>query len=256
MHYAELRRAREELTGPGGQFEIVEAEILGQRIRTFKNAPVSLREFWLSTVVYGERTYLVYEGERISYAQAHDQVRAIAAWLAARGIGPGDRVGIAMRNYPEWLLIYWACVSSGIAAVGMNAWWTAEEMDYALADAAPRALFCDAERLERFDAIAERHAAIDLVGVRLSDGLPGVTPWAEVIAHDGKMPAVAIDPDADACIFYTSGTTGFPKGAQLTHRGCVANLMNLLYAGASSALATERATGVARPPIRRCRSRC
>lgn len=137
MHYAELRRAREELTGPGGQFEIVEAEILGQRIRTFKNAPVSLREFWLSTVVYGERTYLVYEGERISYAQAHDQVRAIAAWLAARGIGPGDRVGIAMRNYPEWLLIYWACVSSGIAAVGMNAWWTAEEMDYALADAAP-----------------------------------------------------------------------------------------------------------------------
>jgi long-chain acyl-CoA synthetase len=247
MHYAELRRAREELTGPGGQFEIVEAEILGQRIRTFKNAPASVREFWLSTAAHGDRTYLVYEGERISYAQAHDQVRAIAAWLAARGIGPGERVGIAMRNYPEWLLIYWACVSSGIAAVGMNAWWTAEEMDYALADAAPRALFCDAERLERLRAGSGQHGAIELVGVRLTDSAADVTPWADVIAHPGAMPAVEIDPDADACIFYTSGTTGFPKGAQLTHRGCVANLMNMLYAGASSALATERATGVAPP---------
>jgi long-chain acyl-CoA synthetase len=88
---------------------------------------------------------------------------------------------------------------------------------------------------------------MQVVGVRIPELPAGVIPWSEVAAHGGAMPQVTIDPDSDACIFYTSGTTGHPKGAQLTHRGCVANLMNLLYAGASSALATERATGVAPP---------
>ena len=60
---------------------------------------------------------------------------------------------------------------------------------------------------------------------------PGVVTWSDVVAHGGLLPDVNIDPDADACIFYTSGTTGFPKGAQLTHRGCVANLMSMMFSG-------------------------
>ena len=100
--------------------------------------------------------------------------------------------------------------------------------------------------------IAEPPAGMKLVGVRLRGAEAGVTPFADVIAHGGAMPDIAIDPDADACIFYTSGTTGFPKGAQLTHRGCITNLFNMLYAGASTALATQRATGAeppATPPV-------
>jgi long-chain acyl-CoA synthetase len=247
MHYAELRRAREELTGPGGQFEVIEQEILGQRLLTYKNAPPSVREFWLSTAVYGPRDYLIYQDERLSYAQAHAQVAAIAAWLAAQGVAPGDRVAIAMRNFPEWMLIYWACACIGAASVGMNAWWNAEEMAYALKDSAPKVLFADAERLDRFREWADLAGTMQLVGLRLSAYPAGVIPWSEVIAHPGAMPTVAVDPDSDASIFYASGTTGFPKGAQLTHRGCVANLMNLLYAGMSTALAVERATGVAPP---------
>ena len=247
MHYAELRQARAELTGPGGQFEIITADILGHSIRTYQNAPPSIRGFWLSTLAFGDRPYLVYGEERVSYAQAHAQVNAVAGWLAAQGIVAGDRVGIAMRNYPEWLLIYWACVSSGIAVVGMNAWWTPEEMDYALKDSAPKALFLDAERLARLNERPELATGLKLVGVRIDAALAHVTRWSEVIADGGAMPDVAVDPDADACIFYTSGTTGFPKGAQLTHRGCIANLFNMLYAGASSALATQRATGAEAP---------
>lgn len=245
MHYAELRAVREELTGPGGQFEIVEEEILGNRIKTYKNQPPSIREFWLSTAVWGDRPYLIYEGEVLSYAQAHAQVNAFASWLAEQGVKPGDRVAIAMRNYPEWMLAYWACCACGIAAVGMNAWWTAEEMDYALSDSAPKVLVADAERLARYRELAPRD--IKLVGVRLADCPADVTSWADIAAAGGEMPAIAVDPDSDACIFYTSGTTGFPKGAQLTQRGCVANLMNMLYSTASQALATERATGVAPP---------
>ncbi|MBA3068758.1 MAG: acyl--CoA ligase [Hyphomonas sp.] len=247
MHYAELLKAREELTGPGGAFEIVEADVLGNRLRIFKNAPPSVREAWLSTLQFADRPYLIYADERLTYADAHTQVNAVAAWLASRGVKPGDRVAIAMRNYPEWMLIYWACVSIGVAVVGMNAWWTPEEMAYALTDSAPKVLFLDAERLERLKERPEFADTLTLVGVRIPDAPKHVIPWTEVIAHGGAMPDVSVDPDADACIFYTSGTTGAPKGAQLTHRGCVANLMNMMFAGASTALAVERATGVAPP---------
>ncbi len=247
MYYAELRQAREELTGPGGMFEIVEADVLGNRIRIYKNAPPSVREIWLSTIAFADRPYLIYQDERLTYAEAHAQVNAIAAWMAAQGVKPGDRVAIAMRNYPEWMLIYWACVASGVTAVGMNAWWTPDEMAFAIRDSAPDILFLDAERLANFRERPELAGSVKLVGVRIDDPPADLTPWAEVIAHGGEMPAVAVDPDSDACIFYTSGTTGFPKGAQLTQRGCVTNLFNMLYAASSSALAVQRATGVAPP---------
>ncbi|WP_374572972.1 class I adenylate-forming enzyme family protein [Phenylobacterium sp.] len=246
MHYAELHKAWSELTAPGAPFEIVEVDVRGQKLRNFKNAPPSVREFWLSTAAFGDRTYLVYQDDRITYAEAHAITASIANWLMAQGVQPGDRVAIAMRNYPEWLLIYWACVSIGVAAVGMNAWWTAEEMAYALSDSAPKVLFADAERLAR---VAERPAMVEgvkVVAVR-TEPPAGAIAWSDVVAQGGAMPEVKVDADADACIFYTSGTTGNPKGAQLTHRGCVANLFNMVFSGQVQGLATQRATGIAPP---------
>ncbi len=248
MHYAELTAARAELTAPGGTFEIAEIELRGQRVKAFKTALPDIRALWLATAAFADRTYLVYEHERLSYADAHAQVGAIAAWLSAQGMVAGDRVAIAMRNYPEWMLIYWACTASGLAVVGMNAWWTPEEMAYALGDSAPRALFLDAERLARVAARPEMAANMLLVGVRLPAPAAGVTDFSSVIASCGGLPDIAIDPDDDACIFYTSGTTGHPKGAQLTHRGCITNLYNMMYAGASTALALHKAKGIV-PPV-------
>jgi steroid-24-oyl-CoA synthetase len=247
MHYTELLKAREELTGPGGEFEIVEAEVLGNRLRVYKNAPPSVREVWLSTLQFADRDYLVYQDERWAYAEAHRDVAAAASWMFAQGVKPGDRVAIAMRNYPEWMLLYWACVATGIAVVGMNAWWTAEEMEYALKDSEPKILFADSERLERVLSIEGAADRMKIVGVRAPDAPAPVIQWVDVRAHGGDLPDVSVDPDADACIFYTSGTTGFPKGAQLTHRGCVSNLLNMAFSGASTALATQRATGVEPP---------
>jgi len=248
MLYEELRTAWTELTAPGAPFEIVSIEVRGAPCLTYKNAPPNVRALWLATAAYGEREYLVYQDERMTYADAHRQVTAIAAWLAAQGVRSGDRVAIAMRNYPEWLLIYWACVASGVAVVGMNAWWTAEELAYAIKDSTPKVLFCDAERLARLP-----ETAAHVVAVR-TDALAGATPWSEAIAHEAAMPDAVIDPDADACIFYTSGTTGFPKGAQLTHRGCISNLFSMMFAAQAQALALARETGVpldptAPPPI-------
>jgi long-chain acyl-CoA synthetase len=120
-------------------------------------------------------------------------------------------------------------------------------MEFALKDSAPKVVFADADRLARILERPETAARSKLVAVR-TEAPAGVTPWSEVIAHGGAMPDVAVDPDADACIFYTSGTTGFPKGAQLTQRGCVANLFNIMFSGQVGALATARATGVGPDP--------
>ena len=106
--YQALRRAWAELTAPGAPFAVHEVEVRGRRLRAFANAPSSLREVWLGSLAHAGRDALVYREERWTYAEAHAAVASVAAWLAERGLRPGDRVAIAMRNLPEWLLAYWA----------------------------------------------------------------------------------------------------------------------------------------------------
>ena len=248
MYYAELNQAWSDLTAPGAPFEINEIAVRGARLKAFKNAPPNIRALWLSTAVFAERDYLVYGDERITYAEAHRQVASVANWMMSVGVRPGDRVAISMRNYPEWMLIYWAAISIGVAAVGMNAWWTATEMTYGLNDAKPKVLFADAERIARIAEQPQMLGEALLVAVRTDPAPEGAVVWRDVVAHGGDLPVVDVDPDADACIFYTSGTTGFPKGAQLTHRGCIANLFNMVFSGQVQALATAKATGVAIDP--------
>jgi long-chain acyl-CoA synthetase len=247
MLYEALKEVWGALTAPGAPFEVVSVEVGGVPVRAFKNAPRNVRDLWLSTAPFAERDYLVYQDERITYAEAHKRVGAIAAWLLAEGVKPGDRIAIAMRNYPEWLLIYWAAVAIGVAVVGMNAWWVADEVEFALNDSEPKVVFCDHERLERIFERPATSARFKQVVTRMEDVPVGVIPWSDVVAGEAALPDVDVDPDADACIFYTSGTTGRPKGAQLTHRGCINNLMNMMFAGQAQALATQKATGVAPP---------
>jgi len=247
MHYQALKEVWGALTAAGSPFEVVSVDVGGIPVRAFKAAPPNVRALWLSTAAYGPRDYLVYQDERITYAEAHKRVAAIAAWMLAEGVQPGDRVAVAMRNYPEWMLIYWAAISIGVAVVGMNAWWVADEVEFALNDSEPKIVFCDRERLDRILERPATAARCKLVATRTETLPPGVIPWSDVVAKEAALPDVAIDPDADACIFYTSGTTGRPKGAQLTHRGCINNLMNMSFAGQATALAMHKATGVAPP---------
>ena len=236
-----------ELTAPGAPFEVEEIEVRNSPMRAYKNASLSLREIWLSSLAFAERDYLVFGDERWTYAEVHVQVASIANWIADQGIKPGDRVAISMRNYPEWLMIYWACVSTGVAAVGMNAWWVEDEMEYGLADSSPKVLFCDEERLNRFLNIRDKFADLPTVGVRLKESRPGITDFAEVLKTGGELPDISVDPDQDACIFYTSGTTGYPKGAQLTHRGCIHNIMNMSFGGQLVALTSCKMNNLAPP---------
>jgi long-chain acyl-CoA synthetase len=238
-----------ELTAPGAQFAMSEIEVRGIPMRVFDAAPPTMRIFWELAAGYGDRPYIVYEDETYTYAEVDAQVRALAHLLRDRyGVQHGDRVAIAMRNYPEWVVSYWAIVSVGAAAVGMNAWWTTAEMEYGLGDSQPKVLIADDERLERvlpvLDALRER-APLEVIAVRSERDLPsGSQHWADVVdpsSAPAGLPATDIDPDDDATIFYTSGTTGFPKGAQLTHRGSVHNVMNIAFMTTAAAVAEAKA---------------
>jgi len=243
--YAELHKAWDELTSPGAPFEIAKIDVRGVHMRAFAGAPPTLRHVWLASQAHADADYLVYQYERWSYAQAHRDVASIGAWLVAQGVEPGDRVAIAMRNYPEWMLLYWATVSIGAVVVGMNAWWTSDEMAFALKDSAPRVTVCDGERLERL--LPVRGDLPDTIAVAVRCPVPsGVLPFSELLGG-GDLPEVEIDPDSDACLFYTSGTTGHPKGARLTHRSCTNNLVSMGF-WAAVQLRARQLAGVPKPP--------
>ena len=237
---------RQQLAAPGGQFELKDIEVRGVPMRVFANGPQTMRDVWQAGRAHGDVTYVVYEDERFTYAEIDAQVRSLADALVKQyGVQPGDRVAVSMRNYPEWIVSYWAIVSIGAAVVGMNAWWTSAEMAYGLDDSQPKVLIADRERVERFAEIVDEtraERALPLIAVRCDGELPedGVH-WASVVdpaTAPDELPAIDIDPDDDATIFYTSGTTGFPKGAQLTHRGSVSNIMNIGFMGTASAMLT------------------
>ncbi len=239
--YEELAQAWEELTSEGSQFELETVNVEGVDLLCYKNQPASLRDFWLSSLRFGSADYLVYGNERLTYTQAHQQVSSVANWFISNGVKTGDRIAIAMRNYPEWMLAYWACMAIGATCVGMNAWWATPELEYAIKDAKPKVIIADEERLEQLMDLRDLQEFPQVVSVR-SKALPQETvSWHELVDTDSIMPSAQIDPDSDACIFYTSGTTGRPKGARLTHRGCVANAMSLAFAHIVQSVASSRA---------------
>ncbi len=225
------RQAVEMVTAPGAFLEVTTIEVSGQALRAYQHAPGSMRDLWLLGQGFGDQEYIVYGDERWTFSEAGQIVANFACWLQAQGIGSGDRVAIALRNYPEWIFAYWGVIAVGGVVVGMNAWWVADEMAYALNDSEPKLLVADDQRLSVYADIAGGFEGLKVVAVRDSSPAVPATQWEDAVRVPGELPLTEIQPNDDACIFYTSGTTGRPKGAQLTHRGCVHNIMNVAAMG-------------------------
>jgi long-chain acyl-CoA synthetase len=242
-----------QATKPGGMFELAEAEVNGQRVRVFKNAPPSLRHLFAAARTRGDATFLVYEDERWSFADVMAKVDALgAALVRAYGVAPGDRVAIAMRNYPEWVVAFAAITSIGAISVSMNAWWTTDELDYAVGDSGSKVVIADAERLERLAPILRKHGA-EVLAVRATGTLPaGAAHWNDVVQDGAPLPEVDVRPDMDATILYTSGTTGHPKGAVSTHRAVLSALVAFACRSAVNAMMgvgpREPRPGAEKPP--------
>jgi long-chain acyl-CoA synthetase len=244
------------LTGPGGPFEVGEASVGGRDVRVWAKAPASLRDLLLGTARHGDRDFLVYRDERLTFGEHLALVAGLAGWLAAeRGIGKGDRIAIGMRNYPEWVVAFWATQVLGAVAVPLNAWWTGPELRYALEDSGAALAFLDGERLERVADDLSR-LGLPAVVVRHDGVVPaGAVHWSDVtstLARAAPMPSVALDPDDDATIVYTSGTTGEPKGAVGSHRNHVSTFLNTAFSGALGAAVAKAASRQAKPSYPPC----
>ena len=223
MDKAALQAAVQAVTAPGQPFETTMSRVNGVEYTTFVNAPEHLRDLYAEGLAYADRDFLVYQGERYSFQESWDLAAKCANRLLAEGIRPGDRVGIALRNYPEWAFAYMGITSIGAIAVAMNAWWTAEEMVYGIRDSGLSVLFVDRERLERIGGHAER-LGIELVTVRCRG--EGWRTWETFIAGASRtMPGVPLSGDDDAMILYTSGSTAHPKGVLSIHRSITQALL-------------------------------
>ena len=231
------------LTAPGIPFETEEVVVRGVKMKSWKNSPPSLRAVVEAGRAHGERIFLVYEDERVSFEAFHRAVANLAKEFAAQGVQKGDRVAIVMRNLPEWVVAFYAGAVLGAIVTPLNAWWTGAELEYGLTDSGAKILVLDAERYERL--VEHLPNCRDLVRVyvsreteeiahpevsKLEDVIGGANDWANL--PDIPLPAVEIHPDDDATIFYTSGTTGKPKGALGTNRGVNSNIMTAAAAGA------------------------
>jgi long-chain acyl-CoA synthetase len=242
------------VTAPGSLFETARVVLDGIEQTVFVNAPATLRDLFASCRERNDATFLVYEDERWGFDRFMAEVDALAAALVDRfGVEPGDRVAVAMRNLPEWVVGFAAAVSIGAVSVSLNGWWTADELAYGLEDSGPKVLLADPERAER---AAETCASlgIQLVVARADDrpAMPDKAQrWEDVVEPGAPMPNVEVASDDDATILYTSGTTGRPKGAVSTHRAITQALAAF---GCRAAIARMRspqdaAAVVAQPPV-------
>ncbi len=232
-----LAEADALLNRPGSPFEWEEIDIRGVKTRVWKNAPATLRDVFLNgRAAFAARTFLVYQNERTSVEGFARAALAIAHALLQAGVKKGDRVAIAMRNLPEWPAPFYGALLTGAIATPLNAWWTGPELEYALVDSGAKVALVDSERLER---ISEHlHNLPDLKRVfvcrsaepiahphvtKLESLIGTVNSWADL--PDRAVPDVPLAADDDATIFYTSGTTGNPKGALGTHRNSISAML-------------------------------
>ena len=241
----DLGEVQDLLCAPGARFEMETVPIRGVLTRVWKNAPPTLAELVRLGRNHGDAIFLVYEDERVSYEAWYRAVVVLAEHLQSLGVVKGDRVALAMRNLPEWPVAFFAAVSIGAICVPLNAWWTGQELAYGLAHSGARVLICDAERLDRIAPHRAALAGLEHVLVsRLVEAREGTTRLEDVIGRSSdwarlpgrQLPQVAIEPDDDATILYTSGTTGNPKGALGTHRNFTTNILSSGYATARQIL--------------------
>jgi long-chain acyl-CoA synthetase len=242
-----------ELTVQGGPFEIETLDIDGRVTRTWKHAPASMAALLEEGRGRGgDKVFLVHEDERITHAEHYRRAAALAHVLKDRyGVKPGDRVAIAMRNYPEWSFAFFAATAVGAIAVAMNAWWTGEELAFGLEDCQAKVLIADDERLAR---LAPHLAKLDVkaISVRMPAAPAGAERFEDLLTPDlpGELPVVETQPDDPAIIFYTSGTTSQPKGALCTHRNFTSNITSLQYSMARAALREGRQPTMHAPAVR------
>jgi len=241
-----LIEAEAKLCAVGERFEMETRNIRGISTRTWKNALPDLAVLARHGRSHGDHIFLIYEDERVSFEGWFRAVATLAARFEAMGVQKGDRVALAMRNLPEWPVIFFAATTIGAIIVPLNALWTGSELTYGLSQSGSALLVCDDERWAKIvDHLGDLPGIDHVIVSRASNsnddrfsalesiiGVPN--EYVNLPACD--LPNITLDADDDATIFYTSGTTGNPKGALGTHRNLLTNILSSGYSAARSVL--------------------
>ncbi|MFE1910738.1 long-chain-fatty-acid--CoA ligase [Streptomyces anandii] len=168
-----------------------------------------------------DRPALIWRSEVVTYRQLWERARSQAGVLRLHGVGPGDRVALMAPNSPQFPAAYYAVLALGATVVPLSAQLRSAEVEFVLRDSGARALVCEAS------VLAQGAAAAGEAGVSLFT-VGGGHPAGAALDAPGAAPApdtyVDRSPDDIAAVLYTSGTTGRPKGAMLTHRNIVTNI--------------------------------
>ena len=222
-----------QLTAPTAPFEVETVDVAGVPLKAFKNAESSLGAFLAAGRNHDANLFLQYQGEDWTYGAFFTAVDQACDWLVNEAqIQKGDPIAIAMRNRPEWLVAFVATVTIGAVAVPLNSWGKAQELTQGLEDSEAKLVFCDSDRLT---FIRELNAELPAVVVDKSDD-PRDTFLSEIRQRPvPNEPLLAeVDRHDPAILMFTSGTSGRPKGALLSHFNCCQALMNVEFIGAGT----------------------
>ncbi|KAF9462626.1 hypothetical protein BDZ94DRAFT_713673 [Collybia nuda] len=234
------------LCGPGSIHETEVCLVDGTLQRVFKNLWPSLRAFWLwASHEHLNTTYVVFEKQRLTFSDVlQHSIRAAAVYQDVFGIKKGDRVAICSRNYPEYLVAFWACHLIGAVSVLVNAWLPIETMRYCLTHTQSKLIILDAERADRVEPVirevfldAHSTGCMVLESHEGKGSWRGMKNWKDTMNEfNGDINMVlkndpVIIPEDNATIIFTSGTTGQPKGVLSTQRMYLTNVLNVLVAG-------------------------
>jgi long-chain acyl-CoA synthetase len=240
-----LKACGHQLSQTGAPFEMEERLTNSGMMRHFKTTPASMGELLGAGRAHGDQECVVYENERLSFHEYFQHVDAFAYFLVnIAKIGKGQRIAIAMRNYPEWMVAYTAIISIGAIVVPLNSWGSSEELCYSLDDAGANMVVCDQQRL---DIISPQLGALECQAIvaRASEKPQNAMSFEEITSQylGKKMPTVECHPEDIAQIMYTSGTTGRPKGAVSSHRNIIQAILSFEFHAYCSAMTNPELIG-------------
>lgn len=222
-----IRKITEALTGPGGPMPLTTYQHYGVDVPMIAVAPPTLPLYFAHFCNEHKDACFVVDGDqRLTFGETYAMATRVAkALVAAHGIGKGDRIGIAMRNAPSWIVLYMAILMAGGCATLLNGWWQGAELAAGIDDIEASIVFVDAPRAQR---IAEAGYAGKAKIVTLDIAAPIETAMAPILAGAGNAELPELSGDDLATILFTSGSTGVAKGAFSTHRAVMQGTFNYI----------------------------